>query len=99
MSVRLSAAHPRNEEPLEVGTVRPTSVGAIIQARPHLQFVLTWSHADFDRVWMMVLGGQLTHDHFYLTKPHYDSGLVVSASSSTELILPMLYARFEKDAT
>jgi hypothetical protein len=33
----------------------------------------------------MVLGNRLTHGHFYFTKPHYNSGLVVSASFSSEL--------------
>ncbi len=75
ISVRLSASHPRKQEPfiesqpwlelrgvalepvwdvtdvvvsmyprdkVEVGTARPASVGAIIQARPHLRFVITW---------------------------------------------------------
>jgi hypothetical protein len=75
--------YPR--EKLEVGTARLAAVGAIIQARPHLEFELTWSHADFDRVWIIALGGRLTHGHFYFTKPHYNRELVVSLSFSTEL--------------
>jgi hypothetical protein len=39
---------PKDE--LQVGTARPASVGAIIQARPVLHAVLTWPHVDFDRV-------------------------------------------------
>jgi hypothetical protein len=68
-----------------VGTARPASVGAVIQAKPHLQFVLTWPQTEFDRVWTIALGGRLTHGHFYFTKPHYNSGLIVSASFSSEL--------------
>lgn len=40
--------YPR--EPLQVGTARPATVGAIIGAKPELSVVLTWSHVDFDRV-------------------------------------------------
>ncbi len=73
------------KDKVEVGTARPASVGAVIQAKPHLQFVLTWPQTEFDRVWTMALGGRLTHGHFYFTKPHYNSGLIVSASFSSEL--------------
>jgi hypothetical protein len=69
----------------QIGTARPAAVGAIVQARPQLQFVLSWPHTDFDRVWALALAGRLTHGHVYFTKPHYNSGLVVSASFSTEL--------------
>ena len=72
------------EEPLVVGTARPAAVGAIIQAKPELSVVLSWSHADFDRVWAMALAGHLKYTHLYFTAPHYNSGLVVSASFSNE---------------
>ena len=75
--------YPR--EPLQVGTARPASVGAITEARPELSVVLTWSHVDFDRVLALAFSGQLEYSHLYFTKPHYNSGLVVSASSSNEL--------------
>jgi hypothetical protein len=41
--------YPRDT--LEIGTARPVSVGAIVQVRPHLSVVVTFRHADFDRVW------------------------------------------------
>jgi len=69
---------------MEVGTARPASCGAIIRARPEVQFVITWPQHEFDRLWAMVLGNRLTHAHFYFTKPQYNSGLVVSASFSSE---------------
>jgi hypothetical protein len=75
--------YPR--EPLVIGTARPASVGAIIQAKPELSVVLTWGNADFDRVWAMALAGHLKYSHLYFTRPHYGSGLVVSASFSSEL--------------
>lgn len=73
------------KDKLEVGTARPASCGAIIRARPELQFVITWPQHEFDRLWAMVLGNRVTHGHFYFTKPHYNTGLIVSASFSTEL--------------
>ena len=75
--------YPRDK--MEVGTARPASCGAIIRARPELQFVITRPQHEFDRLWAMVLGNRLTHDHFYFTKPHYNTGLIVSASFSSEL--------------
>lgn len=73
------------QEPLVVGTARPAAIGAIIGSRPELSVVLTWSHADFDRVWGLALAGQLKYSHLYFTRPHYGHGLVVSASFSNEL--------------
>jgi hypothetical protein len=69
----------------EVGTARPASVGAIIQARPELHAVLTWSHVEFDRVWMLAVSGHLKWAHLYFTKPHYNTGLVMNASFSNEI--------------
>jgi hypothetical protein len=74
--------YPR--EPLVVGTARPASVGAIIQARPKLGIVITWPQKDFDHIWQLAVGGKLTHAHLYFTKPHYNHGLVVNASFSSE---------------
>jgi hypothetical protein len=31
------------------------------------------------------VGNRLTHGHFYFTKPHYNAGLILSASFSREL--------------
>jgi hypothetical protein len=70
---------------IEIGTARPASCGTIIRARPELQLVIAWPQHEFDRLWSMVLGNRLTHAHFYFTKPHYNTGLVVNASFSTEL--------------
>jgi hypothetical protein len=69
---------------LQVGSARPASVGAVIQAKPELSFVLTWPQVDFNRVWALAVSGRLTHSRLYFTKPHYNSGLVVNASFSTE---------------
>lgn len=74
--------YPRDA--LQVGPWRPASVGALIQARPELSFVLTWPQIDFDRVWALAVSGRLTHSRLYFTKPYYNSGLVVNASFSTE---------------
>jgi hypothetical protein len=69
----------------EIGTARPASVGAVIGARPEVSVVLTWPQVDFDRVWALAVGGHLKYARLYFTKPHYNSGLVVSASFSSEL--------------
>ena len=73
------------KETTEVGTARPASVGSVLGARPELSFGLTWPQAEFDRVWTLALSGHLKFAHLYFTKPHYNSGLVVSASFSNEL--------------
>ena len=49
-----------------------------------LDIVLPWSHVEFDRVWAMAMAGHLKFAHLYFTRPHYNNGLVVSASFSTE---------------
>lgn len=72
------------EEPLRVGPRRPAPVGTLIQARPELVIVLAWPHCDFDRLWAMALAGHLKFAHVSITKPHYNSGLVLSASFSSE---------------
>src|SRR6266849_6651516 len=69
---------------LQVGPVRPASVGAIIQARPELSIVLTWPQVDFGRIWALAVSGRLTHSRVYFTRPYYNHGRVVSASFSTE---------------
>ena len=79
----LISLYPKDK--VEIGTARPASCGAIIRVRPELQFVITWPQHEFDRLWSMVLGSRLTHAHFYFTKPHYNTGLVVNASFSSEL--------------
>jgi hypothetical protein len=72
-------------ERVEIGTARPASVGSVLGARPELAFGLTWPQAEFDRVWTLAISGHLKFAHVYFTKPHYNSGLVVSASFSSEL--------------
>jgi hypothetical protein len=49
-----------------------------------LDFGLTWPRQEFDQVWALALSGHLKFAHLYFTKPHYNSGLVVSASFSNE---------------
>jgi hypothetical protein len=72
-------------ENVQIGTARPASVGAVLDARPKLSFGLTWPQAEFDRIWNLAISGHLKFAHVYFTKPHYNSGLVVSASFSNEL--------------
>lgn len=74
--------YPR--EPLTVGSARPASVGAIVGMKPEMVVVLTWSNADFDRLWAMALAGRIGFVHLVFTKPQYNSGLVTSASFSSE---------------
>jgi hypothetical protein len=74
--------YPR--EPLSVGTARPAAVGAIIGMKPEMSIVLTWSNAEFDRMWTFALSGHLKFAHLHFTVPRYGSGLVVNASFSNE---------------
>jgi hypothetical protein len=73
-----------SEEKIQVGTARPASVGAVTQMRPEISIVLSWPHHDFGRVWELALGGLLKFAHLLMTKPHYNTALVVSASFSNE---------------
>jgi hypothetical protein len=57
----------------------------MVGAKPERHAVLTWSHAEFDRVWVLAWSGNLKVTHLYLTQPHYGGGLLVSASFSNEL--------------
>lgn len=57
----------------------------VLGARPELAFGLTWPQQEFDGVWNLALSGHLKFARVYFTKPHYNSGLVVSASFATEL--------------
>ena len=76
--------HGPRETP-KVGTARPASVGAVLGAKPELSFGLSWLPDAFDRVWVLALSGHLKFAHVDFTKPHFNSGLVVSASFSDEL--------------
>ena len=55
-----------------VGTARPASVAAIIQARPKLEVVASCPRADFEHIWTFALTGHLKHAHLVFTKPHYN---------------------------
>jgi hypothetical protein len=66
---------------VKIGTARPASVGAVLGARPELAFGLTWPQSGFDRVWNLAISGHVKFAHVCFTKPHYNSGLVVSAST------------------
>lgn len=68
------------------GPVRPLSVGAIIQIRPHVSAVVTFPRREFDHLWWMALSGHLKHAHIIFTKPHYNSALVTHLSLSNEPI-------------
>jgi hypothetical protein len=48
-------------------------------SKAELSVVLTWSHVDFDRVWALALAARLKYSHMHFTRPHDNSGLVVSA--------------------
>lgn len=69
---------------VKCGTARPASIGSVLGAKPVLDFGLTWPRQEFDQVWALALSGHLKFAHLYFTKPHYNSGLVVSASFSNE---------------
>jgi hypothetical protein len=69
----------------KLGTARPASVGALLGAKPELSFGLSWLPDGFDRMWALALSGHLKFARVCFTKPHYNSGLVVSATFSTEL--------------
>jgi hypothetical protein len=79
--IRISM-YPKDE--LEVGTARPAAIGAIIQVKPEIAMVLTWTHTEFDRVWAMALGGQLKYAHVYCTQPERKTALVTRVSFSNE---------------
>src|SRR5262245_37017571 len=55
------------KEPLQVGTVKPTPCGVIVQMRPEVHVVFTWPHVDFDRVWALAIYGQLKYARLYFT--------------------------------
>ena len=68
----------------QVGFAGPPSIGSLIQAKPHLDFVLSWPSVDFDRVWGLAISGRLSHSRLHFTKPYYGKGLIMNASFSTE---------------
>jgi hypothetical protein len=68
----------------KVGTARPPAVGAIIGVRSAVEAVVTLPHAEFDRLWSFALSGQLKHAWMAFTKPHYNRGLVLAVSFSSQ---------------
>ena len=68
----------------KVGTARPPAVGAVIGARSAVEAVITLPYADFDRLWSFALSGHLKHAWMAFTRPHYNSGLVLALSFSSE---------------
>ena len=74
----------RPTDKTDPGPVLPPSVGAIIQIRPYVSFVIGFPTAAFDRIWSLALPGQLRYARLVFTKPHYNKALVVSTSFSTD---------------
>jgi hypothetical protein len=70
---------------IKCGTARPACVGSVLGAKPELHFGLTWPRREFDQVWTLALSGHLKFARVTFTKPHYNSGLVTSASFSNEI--------------
>jgi hypothetical protein len=68
----------------KVGMARPPAVGAIIGARSALEAVINLPFADFDRLWLFALSGHLKHAWMAFTKPHYNRGLVLAVSFSSQ---------------
>lgn len=68
----------------KVGTARPPAVGAIIGSRSAVEAVITLPHADFDRLWSFAISGHLKHAWMAFTRPHYNSGLVLAVSFSSQ---------------
>lgn len=75
--------YPRDE--VTISTARPASIGALVRARPRLEFVLTWPQRGFDRVWALALSKNLNYAYLFFTPPRYNGALVVNASFSNEL--------------
>jgi len=46
--------------------------------------VITFPHSEFDRLWSFALSGRLNHAWVAFTKPHYNTGLVLAVSFSSE---------------
>lgn len=78
----LFSLYPVDE--LRLGPARPAGIGAIIGLKSEMSVVVSWSHRDFDRLWVMAFAGQLGFASLCFTKPHYGKARVVSASFSSE---------------
>jgi len=64
------------DETGEVGPNRPAVVGHIVDMRPECKVLVTLASKQFDRVWALASGGQLTHAWMSLTKPRYNDATV-----------------------
>jgi len=70
---------------IQCGAARPASIGSVLGAKPELSFGLTWPRREFDQVWSLALSSHLKYARISFTRPHYNSGLVTSASFSNEI--------------
>lgn len=68
----------------KVGTARPPAVGSIIGVRSAVEAVISLPHAEFDRLWSFALSGHLKHAWMAFTRPHYNRGLVLAVSFSSQ---------------
>lgn len=51
----------------EPGMARPAAVGAIVGMRPEVSVVVSWPHADFDRLWTLNTAYRLRN---YVMQPY-----------------------------
>jgi hypothetical protein len=68
----------------KVGTARPPAVGSIIGVRSAVEVVISIPHVEFDRLWSFALSGHLKHAWMAFTRPHYNRGLVLAVSFSSQ---------------
>jgi hypothetical protein len=68
----------------KVGTAPPPAVGSVIGVRSTVEAVISVPHAEFDRLWSFALSGRLKHAWMALTQPHYNRGLVLAVSFSSQ---------------
>ena len=68
----------------KVGLARPPAVGSIIGVRSAVEAVISLPHTEFDRLWSFALSGQLRHAWMAFTRPHYNRGLVLAVSFTSQ---------------
>lgn len=71
-------------EPVAIGLVRPAAIGAVINLKPEMSVVISWSEREFDRLWSMALAGHLKFAYLAFTAPRYRRARIVSASFGSE---------------
>jgi hypothetical protein len=59
-------------------------VGSIIGARSAVEAVISLPHAEFHRLWSFALSGHLKHAWMAFTSPHYNRGLQLTVSFSSQ---------------